>query len=336
MKISRIENPIFKTTTIYNSFISDYLPDLDPFAVKLYLYLVYASENAADIDKQAVSNIFNCDISLVDAAMVTLKSLGLITYTEDIIIVCDLAQKEIERNYRPKAVSRPDDQFTLPEEAAAARNQLQKAISDKFFAGRMPVVWYNEIDSWFEKYAFTPEVVFSLFQHCQNNHIMTKPYVSKVAESWGERYHIRTLQQLDTYLATYNEYKKLRDTVAKKLKMQRPMNVYEEEIIEKWHYIYQYSFEIIELALKKSVTASNPTLAMFDAIITQWYKNGLKTVDEIKEYQENKRKKYSIEKSNSQSGANILNTPQKKNYDQRAYDDNDFDDFYKDSKKAEK
>lgn len=331
MKIDKIENPLFRKTNIFNSFIVDYLPELDPFAVKLYIYIVYASENNVNTDKQAIANLFGCDISLIDAALVTLQSLDLLTFTDDVILVSDIAQKEIERNFRPKAVHRPDDDFALSDENRQARAQLQKAVSDKFFAGKMPAAWYNEIDSWFEKYAFSPEVVFSLFQHCQNKKIMTKPYVSKVAQSWGERYHIRTLAQLDAYLASYSQFKLLRDTVAKKLKMKRPMNVYEEEIIEKWHYTYGYSFEIIEIALKKSVTASNPTLALFDAIITQWYKNGLKTVDEINQYIETQRKKYS-QGSGAPAGAvaNSSSVPQKKNYDQRSYSDEDFDNLYKD------
>lgn len=326
MRIDKVENPLFKKTTIFNSFFADYLPELDPLAVKLYIYIVYVSENNISTDKQAIANLFGCDISLIDAALVTLQSLDLVTYTEDVILVSDIAQKEIERNFRPKAVHRPDDDFALSDENRQARAQLQKAISDKFFAGKMPATWYNEIDSWFEKYAFSPEVVFSLFQHCQNNKIVTKPYVSKVAQSWGERYHIRTLAQLDAYLASYSQFKLLRDTVAKKLKMKRPMNVYEEEIIEKWHYTYGYSFEIIEIALKKSVTASNPTLALFDSIITQWHKNGLKTVDEINQYAETQRKKYLQGGTGVQSAA----VPQKKNYDQRSYSDEDFESLYKD------
>lgn len=335
MRIDKVENPLFKKTAIFNTFMADYLPDLDPFAVKLYVYLVYASENYIKLDKQAISNLFNCDISMIDAALVTLESLGLISHTDDVILLCDLAQKEIERNYRPKIVQRPDDGFATSDEERQSRAKLQKAISDKFFAGRMPITWYNEIDSWFEKYAFTPEVVFSLFQHCQDNHIMTKPYVSKVATSWAERYHIRTLQQLDSYLASYKEYKKLRDTVAKKLKLKRQMNTYEEEIIEKWHYTYGYSFDIVEIALKKSITASNPTLALFDAIITQWYKNGLKTVEEVNDYIEKQRKKYAQSgfATNIKASAASSNTiPQKKNYDQRSYSDSDFEDFYEDKK----
>lgn len=334
MRIDKVENPLFAKTAIFNNFMADYLPELDPFAVKLYVYLVYASENHINSDKQAIANLFNCDISLIDAAIVTLESLGLITCTQEFILICDLAQKEIERNYRPKTVWRPDDAFALSDEDRQARAKLQKAISDKFFSGRMPITWYNEIDSWFEKYAFTPEVVFSLFQHCQDNHIMTKPYVSKVAESWAERYHIKTLQQLDSYLSSYKEYKTLRDTVAKKLKLKRQMNTYEEEIIEKWHYTYGYSFDIVEIALKKSVTASNPTLALFDAIITQWHKNGLKTVEEVNEYIEKQRKKYAQSGMTSgvkESSASTNSIPQKKNYEQRSYSD-DFDNFYEDKK----
>lgn len=324
MKINKVENEILKTTAIYNSFMNDYLPGLEPMAVKLYLYLVYACENMEEIDKIAIANLFDCDISEIDASMVTLQSLGLITYSQEMLMICDLAQKEIDRNYRLKISNRPDDSFALPAEETLCRSKLQKAVSDKFFAGKMPITWYNEIDLWFEKYGFTPEVVFSLFQHCHNNHIMTKAYVAKVAESWGEKFHIKTLKQLDSYLAMYNDYKKLRDTVAKKLKMQRPMNEYEEEVVEKWHYTYQYSFDIIEIALKKSVSSSNPTLAMFDGIITKWYNNGLKTADEIKEYENNRKKSFTVSSASQNNQVS-----QKKNYEQRTFENEDFENFYK-------
>ena len=46
------------------------------------------------------------------------------------------------------------------------------------------------------------------------------------------------------------------------------------------------------IASRKSITKNNATLATFDAIITSWYKNGLKTQEEILNYEEQRKSLY--------------------------------------------
>ena len=45
MNISKIENKLYEKTAISGIFIREYLPGLPAISVKLYLYLVYASEH---------------------------------------------------------------------------------------------------------------------------------------------------------------------------------------------------------------------------------------------------------------------------------------------------
>ena len=165
MKISKIENKLFEKTVIPGIFIREYLPGLPANAVKLYLYILYASEHNIDCDENTLAAILNCDDCVVKENMIVLESNGLIAIENDTVIIMDIIQKEIERNYRLRTVSRPDDLTETSLEKKYARAKVQKAVSDKFFSGQMPVVWYNEIDSWFEKYNFDPDVVFLLFQH---------------------------------------------------------------------------------------------------------------------------------------------------------------------------
>ena len=327
MKISKIENKLFEKTVIPSIFIREYLPGLPANAVKLYLYILYASEHNIDCDENTLAAILNCDDCVVKENMIVLESNGLIAIENDTVIIMDIIQKEIERNYRLRTVSRPDDLTETSLEKKYARAKVQKAVSDKFFSGQMPVVWYNEIDSWFEKYNFDPDVVFLLFQHCSKSGVMTKPYIRKVAESWGEKYHIRTSEQLEAYMNSYEEYKTLRNEILKRLKWRRNMNIYEEEVVEKWFYTYKYNLEIIEIALKKSIGKSNATLATFDAIITSWYKNGFSTVDEILNYEEQRRSAYAAAKKQSASDTPKTVAEQKNNFVQRRYDEDYLNSF---------
>ena len=50
MKISKIENKLFEKTIVPGIFIREYLPGLPSNAVKLYLYILYASEHHIDCD----------------------------------------------------------------------------------------------------------------------------------------------------------------------------------------------------------------------------------------------------------------------------------------------
>ena len=331
MKIEKVQNKLFGKTMISDVFICEYMPGLPPLAVKLYLYAVYAADKNLECTEESLAMILNSETAVVNENLILLESAGLIVWQNDVILINDLLQKEVERNYRLRTASRPDEACTAGREKNYAKAKVQKAISDKFFSGQMPVSWYNEIDLWFDRYGFEPDVVFMLFQHCANNRVMTKPYLRKVAETWGGKYHIHTAEQLEAYLSAYDAYKGFRSEVLKRLKWRRNMNVYEEEIVEKWFYTYGYNIEIIDIAMKKSVSKNNATLATFDAIITSWYKNGLKTKEEILHFEEERKKAYQAVKNAATSAAAPTaqtGAGQKGNFTQRSYEEDFLNSFY--------
>jgi DnaD/phage-associated family protein len=207
-----------------------------------------------------------------------------------------------------------------------ARSQMIRAVSDRFFSGQMPNSWYGEIDLWISKYGFSPEVVFMLFQHCAQNNAVTKPYMRKVAESWGEQHHIRTAEQLEEYFRSYEEFDRIRKEIRKRLHIQVPLTDYQSEYVQRWFYTYGYNMEIIALALKEGAGFARPTFNLYEKILKDWYDRGLRTVQDIKAHLSNRGKKSG---DNTNSGS--TNTTQKTNYSQRQYSQDFFDSLYKES-----
>ena len=111
----------------------------------------------------------------------------------------------------------------------------------------------------------------------------------------------------------------------KKIRKQGYLTEYEETYIEKWVIEYGFDFEIIELALKKTTAILNPNFEYINKILTEWHEKGLKTKDEIAEY-DKARKQANPAKTKSKEQA----IPQKGNFEQRQYDDEYFDKLYKD------
>ena len=106
MNISKIENKLYEKTSVSGIFIREYLPGLPAVAVKLYLYLLYSSEHDVECDENALALILNCDLSVVKENLLVLESMGLIMIENDTVVIADIVQKEIERNYRLKTVSK--------------------------------------------------------------------------------------------------------------------------------------------------------------------------------------------------------------------------------------
>ncbi len=324
MKVEKKRDELLDTTAVSNVFMEEYLPMLDGNSVKVYLYLLYLTETSRKCTKEAMAAILNVDGSVIDAAVVQLCAGGVITVDGNNIYLENLARKEIDRNYRPRTSKRPDEE---PESGAdKARAQMIRAVSDRFFSGQMPNSWYGEIDLWVGKYNFSPEVVFMLFQHCAQNNAITKPYMRKVAESWGAQHHIRTAEQLEQYFRSYEEFDKIRKEIRRRLHIQAPLTDYQSEYVHRWFYTYGYNMEIIGLAMKEGAGFARPTFNLYEKILKDWYDRGLRTVPDVKTHLSSRGKKQS---GTGTSGNGDLT--QKSNYNQRQYSQDFFESLYKES-----
>lgn len=314
-------NLLFASTQIPDLFFTDYISDLDPVCVKIYLLCVYFSKIGRKLSSEELAAEAQVSVQELKEKLVLLETAELVFVKDGNILLQDINQKKLERCYKSRTSGAMSSEYTVGRSVMNARAEVIKSISDTFFGGQMPSSWYPEIDLWFEKYNFSSEVMYMLFQHCRQNKTITLPYVRKVAESWGEN-GIQDLEQLEKYLTSYDAFKTDKGKVAKALKLSMPLDSYSEAILKKWFMEYEYDFETVEIALKKATRTKNAGLNYFDAIVTSWYNEGLKTKEDVLEFEKNRSAK---KKSSASKDAT-----QKENFESRNYDDAFLDSLYKD------
>ena len=200
-----------------------------------------------------------------------------------------------------------------------AQNQYRakaiENINNEFFQGIMSPSWYSDIDLWFKKYGFDEEVMIALFRYCFNRSALHRNYIQTVADAWYKN-NIKTFNDLDRYYEKQEKLNTLYKSISKKLGYTRQLTQYEQAYVEKWSVDYGFSFDIIEIALKKTTSKANPNFDYLDKLLTDWHDRGFKTVNEIQNFLlQLKQKKKDVKELEKKAGY--------QNYEQRKYDNLD-------------
>jgi len=305
-------------------FLSEYMPSMRSEYVKVYLYCLFLCKYNKSSTQEEISKKLCLDRNVVNDAFIYLESIGLLTTSNETVIIADLKQKEINKIYRPKVASTPEE-VAANCERNKKRNQTIAAINNTFFQGVMSPSWYTEIDAWFDKYNFDEDVMYALFNHCYENKALHKNYIIKVAENWYSK-NVKNAFDLDRYYIEYQKVKNVKNAIVKKLKLSRNLTEYEEEYVEKWVEQFGYDFDTIEIALKKTTGKSHPSFKYLDAIISSWHENNLKTKDEILAFEKERKEKLRSSRKTSDG------VPKYKDFEQRDYDEAYYEEFFNNDK----
>jgi DnaD/phage-associated family protein len=314
---------LFSDTLLADIFITEYMPTMDPAYLKVYIHCLFLCKHNKQVTTKELSKKLDLEVDKVKNALIYLESIGLIYRKEsnNSIVMTDLKEKELNKMYRLKNTSTPDEAI-FSSARNKKRNEIVTAINNTFFQGLMAPSWYTDIDSWFDKYLFEEDVMFMLFRHCYDLNKFSKNYIMTVAESWNRK-NIHNEIDLGNYMTEYDSFKDIRGKIVKKLKLTRNLTEYEDKFVEKWFITYKYDFEIVEMALKKTTSKTNPNFNYIDAIISDWHKNELKTKEDILEYEK-------IRKSNASKTTSTQSAiPQSGNFEQRKYDNEYLNSLYK-------
>jgi len=280
MNFEAIKSILFSDTQIPDMFLSEYMPDAEGDYVKVYLYCLFLSKHQKQVPVGDLSKKLGMDISKAKQALAYWENIGVLIKTENGITFCDLKEKEVHKLYRPKLSSSPEEAKESSEKHLK-RSQVITAINNTFFQGIMSPGWFMDIDLWFEKYRFEEDVMLSLFKFCYDKNKFSRNYINAVAESW-HRKGICNSFDMDRYFTVYEKCDEIKKKICKKLSIfNRMLTQYEEAYIEKWVGDYGFGFEIIELALKKTTSKTNPNFDYLDKILTEWKDAGLKSTEEI-------------------------------------------------------
>lgn len=320
MKLETNDSSIlFSSTEISDLFFTEYFSQSKGDYIKVYLYLVFISKYNKEIKLNDLSKKIALPISTLQEALKYWENLGLITKKTTGYIVNSIQELELHKLYTPKtALSKEDIEKN-------AQNQYRakaiETINSTFFQGIMTPSWYNDIDLWFKKYSFDEQVMFTLFKYCFERSALHRNYVQAVADAWSKS-AVKSYSDLEAYYEKQEKMSVIKKSICSKLRISRPLTQFEEAYVEKWIIDYNYSLDIIDIALKKTTSKSNPNFDYINKVITDWYEHKLRTCEEIQAYLSSlKQKNKNIKTLEKKTNYN--------NYQSRQYDD--FESLYANS-----
>lgn len=311
MKLEQNDSPLlFSYTELPDIFFTEYISQTPGDFIKVYLYLLFLSKYGKDIKVNDLSKKLELPLKVIQDAIKFLEEENLLTKKNTGFIINNIQEIELHKLYNPKVTSSPEQLQKTAENQYRAK--AIENINNEFFQGIMSPSWYSDIDLWFRKYNFDEEVMIALFRYCFNRSALHRNYIQAVAEAWAKN-NIRTFNDLDIYYEKREKLKKISKTISKKLGITRQLSQYEEAYIEKWTIEYNYSMDIIEIALKKTTSKANPNFDYLDKLLTDWHDRKFSTIDQIQKFLNDiKQKNKNIKNLEKKSGY--------QNYDQRNYD----------------
>ena len=317
MKLEQNElSMLFSSTNIPDVFFTEYLSEASGDFIKVYLYMLFLSKYGKDIKLNDLSKKIALPLTTIQAAIKYWEDAEIITKKGTGYIVNNIQEIELNKLYSLKLTVSKESIQNM--EKDKSRASAIEAINNMYFQGIMSPSWYSDIDLWFKRFEFDEEVMIALFQYCFDKSALHKNYVKAVADAWHGN-NIKTFSDLEEYDDNIQKIKKVKKNICKKLGLTRNLTQYEEAYIEKWLQEYKYDLEIIELALKKTTSKSNPNFDYIDKIISDWHDRKLLNSEDVKNYLlEFKNKSKQIKELEKKTGY--------QNYDQRDIDN--FDKFY--------
>ena len=312
MRLEKSEkHMIFNTTEIPDIFFSEYLGNMPGDYLKIYLYISFLSKYSKEVKVNDLSKNLALPVNVINEGMKYLEENKLILRKPQGFIILDIQENMLNELYKPNIKTSPEK---IEENAQnKERIQLVEYLNNKYFQGVMGPTWYQDIDTWFEKYQFTKEVMIALFDYCFKKSALHRNYISTVAEAWGLN-NIKDLGDLENYYIKQDKLMKIKKSIAKKLGRYNGLNQYEEAYVETWVNEYKYDMNIIEIALKRTTFKANASFEYLNSIIKDWNERNLRTPAEVNEFLE-KRKELNKNKKELEKKV------KKGNFDQREYDD---------------
>ena len=307
MKIEKKSKLNLGLTEVSDIFIINNMPSLEGNDLKVYLYLNFLLKSKKEFEVKDIAKALLISEQELSLSIERLQAEELISKIPNGFNIVDLREVEINKAYIPKLENKMTKTQTETEKRRIAAT---KAISDSYFQGMMSLTWYSDIGSMFENYKFSEEVMIALFHYCQEKKALNRKYVHAVAEGWFKA-GVKTFEELEEHFESYDKIQKIKQKIVKALNLKRNLTTYEEQYVDVWIKEFNYEFDMIEEALKRTVSKSNPTINYVNGILSNWYKKGYKKKEDIVEEKtfENKTVKKEESKTKYQ------------NYTQRVYDD---------------
>lgn len=313
MSTFMLKNTNLNFTPVSNVFIEKYMPNARGEFVKVYLLML----------KHSIAGEPGISGPILASSLNLLESdiMNALNYWSDLGVI-KLTSIDPMNNFSIEFLDLSEDNFTPNKEVNLLDALENKGINDmlkdieKILGRTLSTKEMEMYLGWQKEFSFPSELILLLVEYCASKGKSDYRYIEKVALTWHDM-NITTMAQAQNYIKqTEDKWVKIRKILSylgiKNNDLMKP----QEEMIDKWLTTYNFDLDVIKKAC--NICADRLNRADFkyiDGILTNWFNNNIKTLDDIavkdKQFKKN-YKKNTYNKNNSSNGFN--------NFEARSYD----------------
>ncbi|MDE6505243.1 MAG: DnaD domain protein, partial [Clostridia bacterium] len=246
------------TTTVENTFITQYLPALEPTAVKVYLFALFLCQNSSPYTLKELAKALE---------MTENEAISYFEYLEEYELVSIISREPFSVSVLETSSIGAKPKMIKPEKYSDFNKSVQNILS-----GRMvPPDEYLEYYKLLEENGFEQQALLMIIAFCVDQNDGKKvnlSYIKKVALSYADKGKI-TASQVDEYLAN----DRILLEIISLCGLKRKVYDKDRENLKKWR-DWSFSDEMLFEAAKLSAGKSNP-LTYMNKILSAWNETGI-------------------------------------------------------------
>ena len=306
------------TTLVSNSFIDNYIPQMNEAQIKVYLYLLRCIGANMPVSVPSIADNFNYIENDVLRSLRSLDAMGLISVELDpqkggeeairSIFVNDCVEWGPRRTQNLQSgmgsssvkASEPvtDHGLVIPPMVSATshfftaeqltqfkeRSDVQRLIyvAEQLLGKTLSADEMNTLLYIFENLGFPVELIEFLVEHCVSCGGKNIKYIETVALEWHKK-GITDLQSARLCVGAGRHYKDGYKVLKALGITNRSLISDDMAYVNKWLDDYGMQLEVVLEACSRTIkTINKPSLAYTDGILSKWNKNGVKRMEEIK------------------------------------------------------
>ena len=345
----------YNMTPVPTEFLDTYMPHANGEFVKVYLRLLRLAASGQTSALSDVADTLSCTEKDVARALRYWEKAGLLKLQSDaggeitgIAFVPITAEtggtgtagtgadgnvtSERETNAptdKTSALRRRVPESTVPKRkqlTAARITQLEDTedfmyllfVSGQYLGRNLTRTDIDTLGYFYDELHMGVDLIEYLIEYCVSNNHTSIRYIETVGLAW----HTEGIATVEAAKDVSRKYNKDYYAILKALGIynHRPISA-EIQLMDKWMKTYSFTMDVIREACTRTVMqTAKPTLAYADGILTRWYNEHIRTLEDVKNEDELRRQKKSQDQKKPSQGKNRKPSGSFYNFEQRNYD----------------
>ncbi len=308
-------------TAVPDRFLDEYMPRANGEFVKVYLYLLRASQRASAETVSSIADRLHYTEQDVLRALKYWEAEKLLSISMDGDVpesVTLLNPPEKPGENIPPVPDRASER-RVPAERIRELREMDEVkeflfVAQQYLGRMLTTAEIQKLLYFYDELHFTADLIEFLIEYCVMRGHTNIRYIEKVGTGWYEE-GIRTVKDARGAVTSYHkDYYDILKALGQGGR--HPIDA-EITLMKKWIEIFRFPMEIIEEACTRTVlNTKQPSVRYADGILTSWHNDGVRTKEDIRKRDE----EYEARKKAAAKEKNAGKTGRTAQFEQREYD----------------